>query len=59
MDDLKFTTAGEYAEWYNRENAWERYCIYRDLADEGTGVDRYTGSHLLSFEQWLALSDTH
>jgi len=53
MDDLKFTTAGEYADWYYNGTLEERYASYVELADEGDGTDRYTGEPVLSFDEWL------
>lgn len=44
-EDLKFTTAGEYMDWYYNGSLHERYQTYCDLAD--------ADEDLLSFDEWL------
>lgn len=44
-EDLKFTTAGEYMEWYHSPTLEERYQTYCELAE--------AGEDLLSFDEWL------
>lgn len=46
-EDLKFTTAGEYMDWYYNGSLQERYETYRELAGDGDEV--------LSFDEWLNL----
>jgi hypothetical protein len=45
MEDLKFTTAGEYMDHYNSPTLEERYENYVALADKG--------EELLTFDEWL------
>ena len=52
MEDLKFTTAGDYMAWYN-STLTDRYESYVILADNGEGVDTTTGEPLLTFDEWL------
>lgn len=41
---------------YPREGKLEdRYQVYRECADDGTGHDRTTGKWLLTFDEWLGL----
>jgi len=45
MEDLKFTTAGDYMDWYYNGSLEERYQTYVDLASED--------EEILSFDEWL------
>lgn len=49
-EDLKFTTAGEYMDWYYNGTLEDRYQTYVALAEGNEPV--------LSFDEWLNSSST-